>query len=726
MRRPLLMIAMLLSLPSAALLGQIPDSSTTDSLRRQIQALETLVVSATRSPRRLLNLATPASVLSFQDLTRRPHASVISLMSDLPGLGVAGVGGNQFRPVIRGFGGQRILLLEDGLRVNNARRQQDFGELPALIQQSALERVEILRGPASVLYGSDAIGGVVNLVGASLPTLSAGNALHGSLRLRYEGGHAGTTQPSGTLAGRRGRIAFRIDGDTRHADAYEAPAGTFGSLTLDQPATVLGTGVRDRTLRGHLSYDMTPNQQLFARYTFYAAEDAGYGYVDPALTGPNSTLVDIRYPRQRVHRGTVGYRGRNLQLSFADRLELSVYGSHNARDLAQSIFVPFGPGTPPGAGVAIETRNVTDVDAFGARLEAARRLNARQELTWGMEFTRDRADGSDSSHTMVVGFGPPQPDISTRPALPRAEFRTLALFAQNEFTVTPRLTAIAGLRYQSNTAESFTTAGLGESPVEATDRTVVWAANVLYRLAESVRLVGATSRGFRSANLVERFFHGVTPEGSGFQVRNPDLKPETSVEFDLGIRVQRPSWSFDGFIFQNNLRDGIRIASRSDTISGFPAFENVNIEKLRVRGLELSATWSPMAGATLLAGYSGLDQQDVKQPLAPVGEGDGRKVTIAARYRLPSGRVWAGARYRHQSARVAALGQGSLIGEHLPSFGVVDLDVGSIPVMLGATTHLLTATLENVGNVLYAETANAAFFRPAPGRRLQVMWRTEF
>jgi outer membrane receptor protein involved in Fe transport len=712
MRTVLSIAALLVLIPSITLTAQSPDSLPADTLRTEVQHLETMVVSATRSPRRLLDVASAASVLSSRDLNRRPHGSVISLLTELPGVDLTGVGPNQLRPVIRGFGGQRILLLEDGLRVNNARRQQDFGELPALIQQQALDRVEVLRGPASVLYGSDAIGGVVNLVGASLPVGAGGDLLRGSVRFRYVGGQAGVAQPSATLVGRSGRLAFRLDGDSRNADDYRAPAGGFGAVTLDDPTVVRGTGLSDRTLRGHLAVDLDDRQQVFVRYSEYRADDAGFGYVDPSVIGPDAALVNIRYPKQH--------------LPIADRVDLSVYGSENLRDLDQSIFVPFGPGTPPGAGVAVETHNRTDVDALGARLEAARRLSPDHLLTWGLELTRDRAGGTDSSGTTVVGFGPPTTETSTRPALPTAEFRTIGLFAQDEIVVSERLSAIVGLRYQSNTAETFATAGLAEPPVSGTDRTVVWAANLLYRLADDVRLVAAASRGFRSPNLVERFYHGVTPEGSGFQARNLDLRAETSVEVDLGIRMQRPSWSLSAFVFRNNLRDGIRVAARGDTVMGFPAFQNVNIERLRVRGVELSGSWSPFVEATLLASYSGIDQQDTDAPLEPVGEGDGSKLVVGAQYRHQSGRFWTGVRLRHQGERQTVLGGSSLVGGTLPGFTVVDIDAGGLPFTLGRTSHVLTATLENVGNVLYAETANAAFFRPSPGRRLHLMWRTEF
>src|SRR4029079_4059732 len=134
------------------------------------------------------------------------------------------------RPTIRGLGGQRILLLEDGLRLNNSRRQQDFGELPALSGISGVDRGEVVRGPASVLYGTDAIGGVVNIITASLPS-SGSDGVHGWAGFRYSSADDQQT-PSAGAQGRVGRFAFRASGAYRDTRSYRAPSGTFGDINL--------------------------------------------------------------------------------------------------------------------------------------------------------------------------------------------------------------------------------------------------------------------------------------------------------------------------------------------------------------------------------------------------------------------------------------------------------------------------------------------------------------
>ena len=104
-------------------------------------------------------VAVPVTVLERQVIERRMADNAADLLREETGVDVNGVGPNQERPIIRGLRGLRVLFMENGLKLNNARRQTDFGEVTGLVAVDDLDRVEVVRGPASVLYGSDAIGG---------------------------------------------------------------------------------------------------------------------------------------------------------------------------------------------------------------------------------------------------------------------------------------------------------------------------------------------------------------------------------------------------------------------------------------------------------------------------------------------------------------------------------------------------------------------------------------
>ena len=179
-----LFFALLLAVPEFGLAQETPEAEP-DSAAAEPVIMQPIAVTATRNPKELFVIAAPVSVLDTVALRTIAPNTASDILKGLPGIDVNGVGTNQTRPTIRGQRGQRILLLEDGLRLNNARRQQDFGELPAIVDVNNVSQVEVVRGPASVLYGTDAIGGVVNLRTSDVPSLSAGDGYGGRVTFLY-------------------------------------------------------------------------------------------------------------------------------------------------------------------------------------------------------------------------------------------------------------------------------------------------------------------------------------------------------------------------------------------------------------------------------------------------------------------------------------------------------------------------------------------------------------
>ncbi|MEZ4584929.1 MAG: TonB-dependent receptor [Gemmatimonadales bacterium] len=687
--------------------------------------LDPINVTATRTPTQSFLTPRPVTVID-SSLARRAQAyTVADLFRTTPGVDITGVGSNQTRLAIRGQRGQRILLLENGIRLNNARRQQDFGELPALSDVESANRVELVRGPASVLYGTDAIGGVLNVISSTPPTAGP-NQLHGEVSYRYSS-HDSQQRPAGSLSGRFGGVGFRLSASYRDTDPYRAPAGRFGAIELGSPVLVHDTGVLDANYAAEIAVPVGSSQTLDARFSRYEARHAGFGYVAGADLGEtDAPLIRITYPDQRFNQLSLRYSANALQSAVADRLEVTTYYQSNARDLSLDIFIPFGPGTPPGAGVSSISRNYTDLDTFGGRIEAVKILGSRHTLTYGVDFFTDDSFNRDSSETAVIGFGPPDPEVSVVPPVPNASFRSAGAFAQLSLALTDRLTTVVGARVQDIRAATKTTAGITDPLVSGTDRTVVGAANLLYQVSPALVLIGSAGRAFRSPNLVERFFNGPTPEGSGFQVRNPDLEPETSVNFDVGARVRSGPLFLEGFYYRSTIRNGIRIEPTGEDVGPFPAYRNVNVEKIHDQGVELAGGIRTGSGFGLSASFAHHSAEDALDPTNPIGDTFSTRVGGEARYDDPSGRFWAAYAVRHNGTRKDVELGDNVLGSVLPAFTVHDVAAGARLGRWGGTTHSLALTVANLTDRLYAEFPNASFFRPEPGRRATVTYRLGF
>jgi len=683
------------------------------------QQLDALNVTATRLPRD--GFTTPLSVTTFGKvrLQERTPNGVTDLFRDEPGLDIVGVGVSQPRPIIRGLEGQRILLLEDGVRLGNSRREKDRGELPGLVDVSSVERVEIVRGASSILYGSDAIGGVVNLhTGRPRWATSAVLGVRGRLAYRFstvDRQHRAT----GSLTVAGGPIAARVSGAYRRAEPYSAPAGRYGNVTLQGSTRVEDSGVRDVSVGGFLGVRLATGHEAYARYERYGQRDAGFGFVEPeVLGGGEIARLQLLFPQHDFHKVVLGYDGTSVRLPVADVLSVVTYAQSNARDFVTNLFSPIGDT----ASVSVETVSFTDLDTYGMRLDASRFLGGRHTLTYGMDFFRDRSENTDTSTTVIEGLGPTTVSGRGAPRVPFASYLSLGVFAQADVMVLSRLNAVFGLRYQFVNAMTDSTPGLSEPLVRSSNKTVVGAANVRFAVTDHVALVASAGRGFRSPNLVERFFNGPSPEGRGFWIPNLQLKPERSWNLEAGVKVRSRLAHATAFVFQNTIRDGIAVEPTGNFVGRSAEYQNVNVDEIRFRGIEFLGGVVLRGALSVSLGFTHLSTADLEDSTVFVGETYRNKVTGTLRYDHPGGRFWAEYTARHMGARDKVDLGSSVVGDVMPPFTVHHVRAGAR--IFGA--HRVNLAVENVTNTLYAEAPNVAFFRPEPRRNLIVSWVYEF
>ncbi len=734
-----LLLALLLAVPESVFSQETPEAET-DSAAAEPVIMQPIAVTATRDPKELFVIAAPISVLDTVALRTISPNTASDILKGLPGVDVNGVGTNQTRPTIRGQRGQRILLLEDGLRLNNARRQQDFGELPAIVDINNVAQLEVVRGPASVLYGTDAIGGVVNMRTSNVPSLSAGDSYGGRVTFLYRD-EGEQLRPTAELFGRIGKVGFRGSASYRNAKNYFAPSGSFGDITLDGKTEVNDTGVEDQNYSLLLDYSFNQDHSIFVKGEYYNAKDAGFGYVsNDDLGTPDDVSIVIQYPDQKVGKVTAGYRAQDLSWGFADRLDISGFYMNNERDLVQNIGIPdlFGPGS--GVDLNINSSNFTDISSIGTRAEAAKLLGGKHLLTYGLDFYHDDSENTDRTVSLITGAPfPTEPELDETPNVPNATYNRFGVFAQGDFQLHRKLSLIAGLRWQNVRSETQPTENLDDPLIVGITnnaQTVVASANVLWEVLPSLNLVGTVGRGFRAPNIIELYFNGPTPEGSGYLIPNTSLESETSLNIDLGFKYSRRNVSFEAFVFRNDIRNGIRITAVPDSvISELDVFQNQNFGELLYRGLELGGAWAPVLGLEVGASFSFLDAEDVLDENSPIADSYRTRLNGDVTYRRPSGAWWATYDFRFQGESTICTDTNDIckaqvvqpaVGYVLPAFNVHNVRAGLRIAQIGRTAHYITASLENFTDALYAEFSNATFFRPQPRRTLLIGWTSTF
>lgn len=700
------------------------DEKKTAVEKKELKIRYDLTVTATRVEKETFSIPMPITVINLKRLNDKAVNNVTEIMPSISGLDIVGVGTNQSRPVIRGMRGQRILLMTDSLRRNNMRRQQDFGEITSMVDINQIEKVEILRGPASVLYGSDAMAGVINII-TKLPYYED-DSIHADIGYRYST-YDSQNQGFADIHGSSGDLAFSLGGSMRKARNYQAPAGKFGNINLANEVVINDSGVDDSSLHALIAYKPDSDQQLSFRHEIYHAENAGFGYVEPALYGSTDPVIRITYPNQSIAMSTLRYNHYALDMPFADVLSVSAYYQTNERNLDMNIFIPISIPFKQGTGIQIDQQNYTDVSSWGFRIEMNKFAFDSHLITFGTDYFLDDSINSDSSTTRYINFGSPVPKISDRPQVPNANYYSLGLFLQDDIVVSSELNLILGVRYQTVNAEAKATPGLDVLPEKTSaDSNVVGSGNLLYSFSDNFKAYVSVGSAFRSPNLIERFFDGLTAEGNGYLSVNDEIKAETSLNVDVGLKFRSENLYFEGVYFNNTIYDGIRVVPTGGKVNGMNEYKYTNIDRLLQQGFEFDAEYRFNFGLSLSGNYTKITSEDLANPDFPYTNTYSGKVNLFLRYENAESDFWAEYHVRLQGEQKDITLSGNPIGEVIPAFDVHNISAGITLFPESGYPQKLGVIVGNLFNTLYSEFSNASFFRPAPERHLILTWQVSF
>ena len=708
-------------------------------------------VTATGTTRDVFEIATPVTVVPAEKIERKAPQNAADLLREEPGVDVAGVGPNQMRPVIRAQRGLRVLFLENGLRLNNARRQTDFGEISGIVNLDSVEKIEVVRGPASVLYGSDAIGGVLNLVSREP---EHGAPLKGFLDLSYA--NAGDRRRAGAaVSGSLGAFTYQLGASKRKADDYEAPSGSFGNIRLGDDTTVLDSGVDDSDVWGSLGWEINDRNTLQFRMNRYDAGPTGFGYIPGEKYGVTEDVkIRILYPEQQFDRYSLGWAGNWDANPLANSTNVQLYYQRNKRSLNNDIDINIGPIAPgfPNSFVLAKTYNRTLLSTTGFRADAVRILfGGNHTITYGAEGYRDRSFNTDYSQTEThIKFaGPPfeviQRADSRRTNAPNATNTSSGVFVQDEMILMPRLRVTAGLRYHQVETRATATTGWDIQGLDFDDANTVGAITATYQLTNELNALVSYGTAFRAPNIIERLFNGPTPEGNGYQLLNPALTSETSENWDLGLKYRRADAFMELVGFRNTVKDGIvQDFLTTAEVAALPVdvrnairasgarfvVRQVNADRLRYEGLELALGYHMQAGLTVGGSYTHINATRLgATTILPPDDVYKNKVFAYARFQRPGSRWWAEYNVRHNGKASANIDEGEPVppvGGTLPAFTVQNIGAGARVFESGRLTHDVTLWVDNLTDRLYAEFSNASFFRPEPGRTARISYRLGF
>lgn len=499
--------------------------------------------------------ATPGAataLLSGREMQTRMPANLAQVLENVAGVSQVSEG-QSAAPAIRGLARGRTVILVDGARVSSERR---VGPSATFLDPFVLDGVEVARGPGSVAYGSDAFGGVIlartRRVEPGAPLEVRGTATLG----------AGLPERRVAVAisrgiGRSGSVL--AEAHYRSFDDYDSPRGdVFNSSALDK-------GFLLRTSRRVGRGEITASWQ----------SDFG-GDIDRPRN--NSRTVRFYYPTEDSHRFTTNYAITNA--AGFSRVDATAFLGSSRVVTDQD---RFGTAT---RGRALERADVEARD-FQVRV-SAERLFGQARLEVGTDV-----HGRFGLHSLDL-FEEYHPDGSLalradNVSIESARRTDAGVFTMLEAAPRPTWLLAAGTRVDH--VASRNRGGLFGDRSTA-DGSLSGFASATFGPFRGMSLTGQVSRGFRDPTLSDRYYRG--PTGRGFITGNPDLEPETSLQFDGGLRYTAAALRLAAYVFQYRID---HLVERYETEPDVFFFRNRG--RARIRGAELEAQLTVLPSTTI-------------------------------------------------------------------------------------------------------------------------------
>lgn len=518
--------------------------------------------------------------------------TVAETVENIPGVAMVGKGGYSMVPSIRGLAEHRILLLIDGARITSERR---VGPSASFINLNDIDRIEVNRGPYSVFYGSGAIGGVIDIITRSpIPE----KPYQADVRLGYNSTRKEATGAI-NIGAAKGKYSFMLSAGAKNAEDYLSPEGRVRDSAYSDYNLFLKLKRADR------------NSDLSLSYIEYFGKD-----IDKP--SPSSEFKPRLYPKER-----------NTLLS----LNYSIKNRFNLDEIAANIYTLLPTLETQKENLrsdySIEKKVLARVDGtnFGFKLMAGKKLSPDYNISFGVDFF-GRAQVNDSN--MIWEFDPAGIQIQETKvsSLIEADRNNLGLFLDNRI----RLGSFAWLNLGArldliNTSNNPDTG----TRISRSDQAVSAHIGSTLQISDELSLIANLGSSFRFPSLSELYYSGLTGRGTVFG--NPDLKPETSINLDLGARFLHEKFFASLYTFYNRINDMIQKYKGT----GDEEYYYQNLSSSNIYGLEgdlyfwLNKSWEFHFHFHLMQGKDRLTKESLNY-ISPL------RVNLSSKW--TPGRIW--------------------------------------------------------------------------------------
>ncbi|MDL2260226.1 TonB-dependent receptor [Deltaproteobacteria bacterium OttesenSCG-928-K17] len=541
-----------------------------------------VTVTATRTEKDLMEVPMSVGVVSGEDLKREPAANVADALSGMPGVSIAdgGMPGGK-RVMIRGESPMRSLILIDGVKISE---QKSMSGSAIMIDASQIERIEVVKGPASVLYGSEAIGGVVNII-----TKKGGDKPVSFSQQFVADSSTESVDIQSAVFGAYNGFNYRFTGSGVNAGQRKTPGGTLEKSEYD-----------NRYYSGQLGYDWDGGS-FFVKADRYESEisipdnvTTGLSYSGGWVDASTSVLLNLpRWDRESV---SAGLELDNLTSNLI-KLKFNAYYQNMKKNFENQVISDINNGATV---VNMDIHTFNDQDSYGGSVQSEWRLG-NNYLIAGLDYNKDELQAWSSTYgtnSALPPFMPGAPVMTDKITKSDSEQGTLGVFIQNEWAPNDDWALTLGLRQtwieskmnrQVDDQRALLPPGprITVSPSQkTTDSNLVGNIGLVYSGFDDWALRAGWSQGYRFPSL-NQLYLGTSHGSTSVTEANPDLDPEESNNFEIGARYNGGNWNLDLAFFYNDAKNYISTKKINNQLYRFD-----NMDKARTFGVELGLDYT--------------------------------------------------------------------------------------------------------------------------------------
>ncbi|MCX6150596.1 MAG: TonB-dependent receptor [Ignavibacteriales bacterium] len=705
------------------------DSSLTIKINLQPSSvfLGEVTVSSSRHEKMFRDVPIPMELETSEQIKKIPALTVSDALKNLPGVSLSrdGIWGTYVS--IRGFNRASIVTLVDGNRIETA---TDIAAGLSMIDLSDVDRIEVIKGAASSLYGTGAVGGVVNIFTKSA-YFSNAYYNNGKLTSSY---NSVNNQPAFNLSLNSGGNKWytHLSGMIRKAENTRTPVGTLMNSQFEDNNISVSVGVMP-----FIDHEFKVSFQQFN------AENVGI----PGASSSFPSIADVRYPKEMRRMISAEYKINNLSESFHN-LSFKVFNQLIQRDVENIPHtvqnVPAQAGQPPKRVSVLKITPNADHDTYGFQSQSDWTFSKIHYLIAGIDGWQRSYKGNREKSQKIEVLNPTDQSVVSETnkiigekPVPDSKFFSLGVYAQDDIKlIEDKLSMTVGGRVDRinisnektyNPVYEITNGVWNDAPSSqilywdkknVNDISYSGNINFLYKAFNDIDFTFSSAHSFRSPSLEERYQY--IDQGSVIRLGDPNLKPEKGWFFDLGMRVWKTDFNFTGDIFWNSLTD--LVVEMPGSYEGRKALIKTNIGKAQLYGFDLGLQYNFLTSFVGYATAAYVNGKDVFNhtylpQISPLNGKAGIKTSEAKYFDVDLSATLFGKQNKVAVGELAT-----------PGYVYFDLYLSSIQFDLGLIKYQIFAGVENLTDKAYRNhlSTNRGLITIEPGRnifaRLSINW----